>query len=346
MVELTTVGLDLAKRVVQLHAVDFSGRVIERRTLRAERVVEWFANREPCVVAMEACAGAHALARSLAKLGHEPRIIAAQFVKPFRLGGKNDANDAQAICVAARQAHMRFVRVKAESQQALLAIHKVRDGLKGMRTEALNRLRGLLVEFGLSFAQSPAAAVKGARLALAEEGLPRLLREAVADCLDQLGDLEERIGRWDREIALHVKEDQRASRLRDQLSGVGPITASAIVASVAEARDFKNGRQFAAWLGLTPSQHSTGGKTRLGELSRQGDVYLRTLLIQGARSALQAAQRANVSRLTHLQRWILSLYERRGYHKTLAAIANKHARLIWVLLTSDAPLRAHEICSA
>jgi transposase len=342
MKELTTVGLDLAKQVVQVYGEGTSGEVLVRKSLRAERVVEFFANRPPCVVAMEACAGAHALARRLADLGHEVRIIAAQFVKAFRLGGKNDGNDAQAICVAARQPHMRFVRIKTEAQQAVLAMHTLRDGQMKMRTEVINRLRGLLMEFGLSFAQSPAAAIKGARLALADERLSALVREAVADCLDQVRDLDERIARWDWQIAQHVREEARASRLRDTLCGVGPLTASAFAASVPCALDFKNGRQFAAWLGLTPKQHSTGGKTRLGGLSKQGNGYLRTLLIQGSRSALQAAQRAKAHDLTRLQRWILDVYARRGYHKTLAAIANKQARLIWVLLTSDGPLRAHE----
>lgn len=342
MGELTTVGLDLAKRVVQVHGEDISGQVVLRRTLRTERVVAFFANRPPCVVGMEACSGAHALARVLVKQGHQVRIIAAQFVKPFRVGMKNDANDAQAVCIAARQPHMRYVRIKTEAQQSVLAMHTLRDGLVGMRTEIINRLRGLLAEFAVSFAQSPKAAIAGARAALADEALPQLMRQVVAECLDQFKDLEGRIGRWDRQIQLHAKQDARAARLHESLCGVGPLTASAFAASLAEAGDFKNGRQFAAWLGLTPRQHSTGGKTRLGGLSKQGDAYLRTLLIQGARSALQAAQRAKAHQLTRLQRWMLALYARCGYHKTLAAIANKHARLIWVLLTSDAPLRAHE----
>jgi transposase len=342
MDELTTVGLDLAKRVVQVHGEGTSGQILLRRSLRADRVVAFFANRPRCLIGMEACAGAHAMARALSAQGHEVRIIAAQFVKPFRLGGKNDGNDAQAICVAVRQAHMRFVRVKTEAQQSTLALHTLRDGQMKMRTELINRLRGLLVEFGLSFAQSPKAAIAGARAALADEHLPIVLREAVAECLDQLRDLDERIARSDRQIALHVKADARAARLREHLSGVGPLTASAFAASVPEAKDFKNGRQFAAWLGLTPRQHSTGGKTRLGGLSKQGDAYLRTLLIQGARSALLAAQRQSRHALSRMQRWILELYARRGYHKTLAAIANKQARLIWVLLASDAPLKANE----
>jgi transposase len=237
---------------------------------------------------------------------------------------------------------MRFVRIKNEAQQSLLAVHGLRDGLVAMRTEVLNRLRGLLAEFGLTYAQSPKAAIAGAREALADERLPALLREVVCDCLSQLADIESRIDRWSRRIAEHAKDDKRARRLHERLSGVGPLTASAFSASVADARDFKNARQFAAWLGLTPRQHSTGGKTRLGGLSKQGNGYLRTLLVQGARSALQAAQRANIAKLTRLQRWIRSIYERRGYHKTLAAIANKQARLIWVLLTSDEPLKAHE----
>jgi len=268
MSELTTVGLDLAKRVVQVHGEDRYGKVVERRTLRADRVIEYFANKPACVVAMEACSGAHALARSLQRLGHEPRIIAAQFVKSFRMGGKNDANDAKAVCVAARQPQMRFVRIKTEDQQALLAVHKQRDGLNAMRTEVLNRLRGLLAEFGLTFAQSPAAALKGAQATLVDETLPHRLREVVADCLEQLAELDARIGRWSREIAEHAKADARARRLHDSLCGVGPVTASAFAAGVAHPGDFKNARQFAAWLGLTPKEHSTGGKTRLGSIQR------------------------------------------------------------------------------
>lgn len=344
MNEITTVGLDLAKRVASLCGEDATGRVVVERTLRREAVLAWFAQRAPCVVGMEACASAHWFARELTALGHTARIIAPEFVRAFRLSGKNDANDAAAICVAARQPHLRFVTVKSAEQQARLVVHRLRQGWQEERTAGLNRLRGLLAEFGRVYANSVAAILSGARAALADETLPAALRAGVARQLDHLRELDAHLADCDREIAQHAHDDARAQRLV-RLSGVGVLTASAIAATVSDPQQFRCGRQFAAWLGLTPRQYSTGGKPRLGRITRRGDAYLRGLLVQGARSALQAALRVAAPRRTRIAAWIVATHQRIGYHKTLVAIANKHARLLWVLLTRDEPLRAHVAAS-
>ena len=340
MGEITTVGLDLAKRVVQLHGEDGQGRIVMQKMLKRESVFAWFAQRSPCVVGMEACGSAHHFARELAALGQTPRIMAAEFVRPFRLSGKNDANDAAAICAAVRQPQMRFVTIKTVEQQARLAVHRLRQGLQEERTAALNRLRGLLAEFGRVYPNSARAALSGARAALADDGLPAALRQCVARQLTHLGEVEAHLADCDRDIARDVRDDARAQRVA-RLSGIGVLSASALSATIVDARQFRCGRQFAAWLGLTPRQYSSGGKPRLGRITRRGDAYLRTLLVQGARSALQAALRTPASRRTRLAAWIVGTYARIGYHKTLVAIANKHARLVWTLLLKDEPLRAH-----
>ena len=340
MSEITTVGLDLAKRVVSLCGEDATGRVVVQRTVRREAVLTWFVQRPPCLVGMEACASAHWFARELTALGHTARIIAPEFVRPFRLSGKNDANDAAAICAAVRQPQLRFVAVKSAEQQARLVVHRLRQGWQEERTAGLNRLRGLLAEFGRVYPNSAVAALAGARAALADETLPAALRHGVARQLAHLCELEGHLTECDRAIAQQARDDPRAVRVA-RLSGVGALTASAVVATVVDPNQFRCGRQFAAWLGLTPRQYSTGGKTRLGRITRRGDTYLRGLLVQGARSALQAAMRAAPERRTRLAAWMVATQQRIGYHKTLVAIANKNARLIWVLLTRDEPLRAH-----
>jgi len=340
MSEITTVGLDLAKRVVSLCGEDGFGQVVVQRTLRREAVLGWFAQRRPCLVGMEACASAHWFARELTALGHSARIIAPEFVRPFRLSGKNDAHDARAICAAVRQPQLRFVTVKSAEQQARLVVHRLRQGWQEERTAGINRLRGLLAEFGRVYPNSAPAALAGARAILADETLPPALRRGVVGQLEHLREIEAHLADCDREIAQDVRDDPRAQRVA-RLTGVGVLTASAVTATVADAHQFRCGRQFAAWLGITPRQYSTGGKPRLGRITRRGDTYLRSLLVQGARSALQAALRAAPSRRTRLSAWIVTTYARIGYHKTLVAIANKHARLLWVLLTRDEPLRAH-----
>jgi transposase len=327
--KITTVGVDLAKSVFSVHGVDEHGRPALRKTMRRGKVLELFAQLPACVVGMEACSGAQHWARELRKLGHEPRIMAAEFVEPYRRGGKNDTNDAAAICEAVSRPQMRFVPIKSVEQQAVLAVHRLRQGLVEERTALANRIRGLLTEYGLVIGVGLDRLRKAlpAILAEAENGVPGIAREVFADAAQQLSELDVRIGDYDRRIAALARASESAQRLM-RIEGVGPVTASAIVASVGNANVFRNGRQFAAWLGLTPRQHSSGGKQRLGAMTKHGDVYLRTLLIHGARAVLR------VTGLRHdaKSRWAESLRHRRPDNVAAVALAAKHARIIWALL--------------
>ena len=332
MEQITTVGIDLAKSVFSLHAVDGAGHVVFRRTVRRDQLLGVVAGLPPCVIGMEACSGAHEWSRRFQEFGHTVRLMAPKFVIPYRKSGKNDGNDAEAICEAVTRPSMRFVPVKSAEQQALLAIHRVRQGFIVERTATINRLRGLMSEFGVVL---PLRSITVRRQAAeAAEGLPALARRAIGDLLDQLRVLVERIGGYDREIEALAMLSDAAKRLM-QIRGIGPITALAIVATVGNAREFKNGRQFAAWIGLVPGQYSTGGKTRLGHISKRGDAYLRNLLVQGARSVLNSAG-AHQDRMS---RWAMALQPRRGYYRTLVAIANKNARIAWALLAKNEDLR-------
>lgn len=325
MEQITTVGIDLAKNVFSLHGVDGGGKPVLRRTVRRERLVETIATLPPCLIGMEACSGAHEWGRRFARYGHTVKLMAPKFVAPYRKSGKNDGNDAEAICEAVSRPSMRFVPVKSTEQQALLAMHRVRYGFVVERTAIINRLRGLMAEFGVVL---PLRSVTVRRQAAsAAETLPELARRAVADLLEQLQLLDGRIDGYDREIEVQARLCEPARRLM-QIRGIGATTALAIVATVGNAREFKNGRQFAAWIGLVPNQYSSGGKSRLGHISKRGDAYLRNLLVQGARSVLQTAP-AHDDRLS---RWALKLQDRRGYYRALVAIANKNARIAWALL--------------
>ena len=337
-----TSGVDLAKHVFSICTVDFSGRVQQRKELRREAFALWLAQLPVgSVVAMEACSGAHHWGRRCLELGLVPRLMAAQFVKPFRKSqtAKNDRNDAEAIATAARQGNMRFVPVKTVDQQARLAWHRVREGDKTESLAVSNRLRGLLAEFGVIVPQSDTAL----RLALADldkYALPAALVELLAELNVHWLRLRERIAASDRRIQAHAKADARCVRAQS-IIGIGPITADAMVATVGSAREFKNGRQLSAWLGLAPTQHSSGGRDRLGRISCRGDSYLRTLLIQGARSSLQRAQAVTRERATPEQIWIKLLAARLPFGKLLAAIANKHARQLWAMLARDEDYDAH-----
>jgi transposase len=281
---------------------------------------------------MEACSGAHEWGRRFQAHGHTVRLMAPKFVAPYRKSGKNDGNDAEAICEAVTRPSMRFVPVKSAEQQALLAMHRVRQGFVVERTATINRLRGLMSEFGVVL---PLRSVTVRRqAAAAAEYLPQLARRAIGDLLDELRVLDERIGGYDREIEAQAKLCEPAQRLM-KIRGIGPTTALAIVATVGNAREFRNGRQFAAWIGLVPGQYSTGGKPRLGHISKRGDAYLRNLLVQGARSVLNSAGMHQ----DRMSRWALELQPRRGYYRTLVAIANKNARIAWALLAKNESLR-------
>jgi len=329
---VTTCGIDLAKTVFSVHAVDGSGAVVLRKAVARSRLMALVAQLPPCLIGMEACSGAHEWARRFREHGHTVKLMAPKFVAPYRKSGKNDGNDAEAICEAVGRPSMRFVPVKSVQQQAVLTLHRVRLGFVEERTATINRIRGLMAEFGVVLAQRAVEVRRRASEAL--EALPLLAARAVRDLLAHVRVLDERIDEYERELKQHARQDERARRLQ-QLSGLGPIGASAIVASVGEGHEFKNGRQFAAWLGLTPKQHSSGGKTRLGRITAHGDAYLRTLLVMGARAMLQTALR----RTDRLARWALALRERRGYHRACIAIAAKHARIIWAMLARNTALK-------
>lgn len=339
---IVRVGVDLAKRVIQVHAVGASGRVVATRALPRDKFVAWCAQLPPgCIVAMETCSGAHHWARRLRSIGLEPRLIAGHFVAAYRMEGrrgKNDANDAAAVCEAAGRPHMRFVPVKTVEQQAMLAVHRLREGYKEERTACINRIRGLLAEFGLVFAQSPDSlrehlpelpdspdSPDGLQDASAE--LPWLARIALQRARLQWVELDCHIAWCDERIAAHAKTDAQAQTAA-KLCGIGPVTASALAASVADFRQFKTGAQFGAWLGLVPCQNSSGGKNRLGRITKRGDDYLRTLLIQGAKSAVMTAHK----RRDRISQWLVQLTARVGWQKAAVAMANKNARILWAVL--------------
>jgi transposase len=335
---VTSVGLDLAKTVFAVCAVGCDGVVSERRELKREALTAWLARLpKGCVVGMEACSSAHHWARRMVELGLEPRIMAAEFVEPHRKSRamKNDRNDAEAIALAVRDATMRFVAVKTPEQQARLSRHRMREGWKEERTALINRIRGLLAEFGVIYPRSSSVLRKGLAEAMHDERLPQPVRELAGWAREDLIRLDERIAACDRAIGIACRGDEDARRLREVM-GVGPTTADAVIATVGDARAFRNGRQFAAWLGLVPRQYSSGGKTRLGTITRRGDAYLRTLLVQGAKSSLKMALRRAPEKASRQERWASDLHARAGYHKTLIAIANKNARILWALLARDA----------
>lgn len=338
-----TLGVDLAKNVFSVCAMDGAGHVVQRQDLKRDAFAQWLAQLPVgSVVAMEACAGAHHWARRSLEHGLQPRIIAAQFVTPFRKSRtiKNDRNDAEAIATAARQGNMRFVPVKTLDQQARLTCHRVREGYKVESLALGNRIRGLLAEFGIVVAQSDVALRRVLADLDAHAGLPGEVCNLLRELRAHWARLHEAVDACDARIADHVREDTRCQRLRE-IIGVGPITADAAVATVADAGRFKNGRQLAAWLGLVPTQHSSGGHARLGGISCRGDAYLRTLLIQGARSSLQRAKAVAIEKATSEQRWIRMLDARLPFGKVLVAIANKHARQIWTMLAHDVDYDPH-----
>jgi transposase len=333
MSEITTVGVDLAKEVIVVCAGDAQGRTLYFKQLSFEGFAHWAAMLPACTFGMEACSTAHHWGRFLSAHGHKPKLMAAEFVAPFRKsqGAKNDRNDAQAILAAMRQPDMRFVSVKSLEQQAMLAWHRTRTGYCVERTALLNRTRGLLAEFGVWIGRSSAVLIRQLPQLCEDPRLPQHFRPILASTLEHLRRLDQCIAECDGCIHAHVQQNEAAKRLRE-LTGVGELTASAVLATVSDARDFKNGRQLAAWAGLVPRQNSSGGKQRLGVITKHGDSYLRGLLTQGARSTLQVALKREPLRRSRLEQWIVALHGRIGYHKTLVAIANKHLRILWAIL--------------
>lgn len=326
---IVTLGIDLAKNVFALHGVDATGKpALVRPSVPRGKLLELVASLPPCLIGIEACSGAHHWARLFQAHGHTVRLIAPKFVTPYRLSGKkgkNDAADAAAICEAVTRPSMRFVPTKSVQQQSELLVHRARQGFVQQRTATINRIRGLLSEFGIVL---PLKAATVRREALQQlEDLPGWSNTVIGDLLSEVGRLDERIAQYDLHIAQIAKQSAPARQLM-QLQGVGATTATALVAMIGSGQDFKCGRQLSAWLGLVPGQYSSGGKQRLGRITKAGDPYLRMLLILGARSVLQSAK----GKSDRVSQWAVQLAERVGYWRAIVAIAAKNARMCWAVL--------------
>ncbi len=329
--KITTIGIDLAKNLFQLHGVNESGKTILKKQLRRDQMVTFFVNLPTCLIGMEACGSAHHWARKLTRLGHTVKLMAPQFVKPYVKTNKHDAADAEAICEAVSRPNMRFVPIKNIEQQAVLALHRVRQGFVKARTAQANQIRGLLSEFGLVIPQG----IGHIRMRAAEliedasNELPGVFRLLVQRLLEHLNELDRQVREIEQQIQIWHRNNITSSKLA-QIPGIGPITASALVASIGDAKSFENGRQVAAWLGLVPKQSSSGGKQNLLGMSKRGDKYLRTLLIHGARSVIIQAQRKPLT-----DSWIHRLLNRRNKNVATVALANKNTRIVWALLTHE-----------
>jgi transposase len=312
---VTTIGLDLAKHVFQIHGVDQQHKVVLKKQLKRAQMVPFFANLPPCLVGMEACGGAHSWARKLEQLGHTVKLMAPQFVKPYVKTNKHDAADAEAICEAVGRPSMRFVPLKTGDQQAVLSLHRARQGFVKARTAQTNQIRGLLAEFGIVIPQGIGSIVRRLPEILedGENGLPGMFRQLLQRLGEHLKELDRQVAELDLQIQ-RWHQETAASRKLAEIPGIGPLTASALVASIGDAESFENGRQLAAWLGLVLRQHSSGGKPTLLGISKRGDRYLRMLLIHGARAVIGAAER----RLDPADSWLKRLVGRRN--KNVAAV--------------------------
>ncbi len=336
--QVTTVGLDLAKNIFQVHGITEDGTIAFNKSLRRAQLLQFFESLEPCLIGMEACGSSHHWARQFQKLGHEVRLMPAMYVKAYVKRGKSDAIDAEAICEAVTRPTMRFVAIKSEEQQGVLFLHRARDLVVRQRTQLSNILRGLLGEFGIVIAQGIGSAVKFAK-AVADGDRPRIPEVAIdvlTNLCNQMVALHLRILWYDKRILLEGRRDPKVMLLRT-IPGVGPVTASAIVATAGDGHQFRNGREFAAWLGLTPINRSSGGKERLGRISKMGDRYLRRLLVTGMTARLNQ-MKVNPDRVDP---WAMSLRERKPPRVATVAMANKAARIIWAVLTRNERYQPH-----
>lgn len=341
MNEVTTIGLDLAKQVFHVHGADASGSASFSRKVTRGKLLGFFAAQPRCVVAMEACASAHHWARELARLGHDVRLIPPAYVKPFVKRQKNDARDAEAICEAAQRPGMRFVAVKSEAQQASAAVFRARDLMVRQRTQLINALRGLVAEHGWV---APQGRFRMAQMMADIEDpacqLPEAARAVFLVMIDAIRSLDARIEGFDREIAGRAKQDPDARRLVT-IPSVGPVIATAILALAPPAESFDSGRDFAAWLGLTPRQRSTGGKERLGSITKAGERTLRRLLIIGASAVVRQASRHGAPEGS----WLAKMLARKPRMLVTVALANKTARIIWALLAKGGVYQAPAVAA-
>jgi transposase len=333
---ITTVGIDLAKKVFQVHGVDEQGKASLKKQMKRAQVLPFFANLPPCLIGMEACGSAHYWARKLEQLGHTVKLMAPQFVKPYVKTNKNDAADAEAICEAVSRPSMRFVPIKTGEQQAVLSLHRAREGFVKARTAQANQIRGLLAEYGIVLPLGIDNIAKRLPEILedGENELPGVFRQLVERLGGHLKELDRQVDELNAQIQLWHREDA-ASRKLAEIPGIGPLTASALVASIGDAKSFENGRQLAAWLGLVPRQHSTGGKQTLLGISKRGDGYLRTLLIHGARAVIRVSEH----KVGQADSWLTRLVGRRNKNVAAVALASKNARIVWALLVHDREFR-------
>jgi len=334
---ITAVGIDLAKNVFQVHAVDARGKVVLRKQLRRAQVAGFFSNMPPRLIGMEACASAHHWGRTFERFGHTVRLMASQFVKPYVKTNKNDVADAEAICEAVGRHSMRFVPIKSVEQQAILSVHRVRQGFVKARTAQANQIRGLLGEFGLVIPQGIYNVAKRVPELLedASNELPVPFRHLIERLTQHLKELDRQVKEFEKEIIQWHCSSELSRRL-EAIPGIGPLAASALVASIADAHSFDNGRQVSAWLGLVPRQSSSGGKPTLLGMSKRGDAYLRTLLIHGARSAILAAK----NKVDNTQGWLTNLLKRRHPNIAAVALANKNVRTVWAMLAHGREFKA------
>ncbi|MBC9035238.1 IS110 family transposase [Sphingomonas sp. JC676] len=333
---IATIGLDIAKHVFQVHAVDTDGAVVIRKRYSRAQLVQLFEEIPPCLVGIEACGTAHYWGRKLQALGHDVRLMPAHYVKPYVKRGKNDAADAEGICEAVTRPTMRFVPIKAPDTQALALMHRLRTQFVAQRTAMLNALRAGMAEFGIVTNQGLGGATEILRIACAgDERLPAMIRDAYRLLADAIRAVEARLVTLDHQIAASTQFDDTCKRL-STIPGVGPVTSTTIIALAGDVSRFSSGRDFAAWLGLTPRQNSTGGKARLGRITKAGDQTLRTLLVLGAFSVIKRARVAPEK----ASPWLMALMERRPPLVAAVALANKMARIIWAILTRGGTFRA------
>jgi transposase len=333
---ITTIGIDIAKLIFHLFAVNRVGRLVKKKRLKRKQLLAYLANIEPCLVVMEACGGANYWAREIKALGHKVKLIAPQYVKPYVKGNKNDYNDAEAIAEAGQRPTMRYVPIKTVEQQDIQNLHRQRERIKKDRNALVNQTRGLLAEYGVVINKGVPAVRHHLPLILedAENGLTTLSRELFAELLEELRVLDERFTYCGRRINALNQTNDVCQRL-DEILGIGPITASATYAAAGDGKEFVNGRHFSAWMGLVPGQHSTGGKTVLRGISKRGNAYLRTLYIHGARAVLRHSEKKQ----DRFSRWAQAVLTRRGHNKACVAVANKLARMAWVIMAKGESYR-------
>jgi len=348
--EVTTIGIDIAKRIFQVHGVNKSGKTILKKKFMRDQVLTFMSNLPKCLVGMEACGGANYWAREITKLGHEVKLMAPQFVKPYVKTNKNDQADAEAICEAVSRPNMRFVPIKAIEQQDILSIHRVRQRLVRNRTALANEIRGLLLEFGFIIPQGINKVIPMLNKILDGGNLSDISYQTFYALKEEFIDNDSRIEALEKQLKEIAKQHELYKRLVT-VPGIGLITSTAIIASIGNASCFKNGRQLSAWLGLVPRQHSSGGKEKLLGISKRGDVYLRTLLIQGARSVFNSKLRyttleqQNKKSYSRFDGWMFSLAERSCHNKTVVALANKLARVVYAVLRNGNDYNEYEVCS-